>query len=501
LIRNVDYTVSTDAPTITITRTLTVGDVITVREYQTTVGSFVPNTPTKMGLYPAYKPEIYLDETYIEPTVVIKGHDGSITIAFQDFRDELLLEFEKRIYNNIKLDGNPIPLESTDVIPGQFRTTAYSFKEINDILAPDFFSWVGWNKLDFKTQNYLSNNQFSYNYSQSQNKLNGQALEIGNWRGIYNYFYDTFYPNTRPWEMLGFGTEPPWWRTEYGSPPYTSGNLVLWDDLVLGLVRDPAGSYVLPQYARPELLRVLPAGSEGTLRSPLTSVVGNYSQPSFRKSWIFGDDGPVENAWRTSSSYPFAVMRLLALTRPAEFFALFADRDLYRYSDKFDQYLYNQRFRLDANSIEVYGNGTSRASYINWIVDYCRQSGLDATAVLTRDLAALDVRLSWRLGTFTAKNLLQIYTERSSPQSTNTSLLLPDESYNLLLYKNVPFDRATYSSVIIQKTSTGYALYGYGTLKPYFEIAVSVNTGVPIQISAGGLSVSVSAEHSEWLIS
>jgi hypothetical protein len=31
------------------------------------------------------------------------------------------------------------------------------------------------------------------------------------------------------------------------------------------------------------------------------------------------------------SAYPFAVMRMLALTRPAEFFSLFADRDLYKY--------------------------------------------------------------------------------------------------------------------------------------------------------------------------
>jgi len=497
LIRNVDYTVSTDAPTITILQSLTNGDVITLREYETTVGSFVPNTPTKMGLYPAYKPEIYVDETYIEPTTVIRGHDGSITIAFDDFRDDLLLEFEKRIYNNIKMDGNSIPLEYTDVVPGQFRTTDYTLEEINEILSPDFFSWVGWNKLDFKTQNYLSNNQFSYNYSQSQNKLSLDALGIGNWRGVYNYFYDTHYPNTRPWEMLGFGTEPTWWRTEYGQPPYTSGNMVLWDDLALGLVRDPAGSYVLPQYIRPNLSKVLPSGSEGALLSPLKSVVGSYSQPSFRKSWIFGDDGPVENAWRTSSSYPFSVMRLLALTRPAEFFALFANRDLYKFNTEFDQYLYNNRFRLDANGVQIYGNGVSVASYINWIIDYCRQSGVNATTVLTKDLAALDVKLSWRVGAFTAKNLLQIYTERTSPRSTNSSLLLPDESYNLLLYKNVPFDRATYSSVIIQKTETGYAVFGYGTAKPYFEISVSIDSGVPLSISAGGLSVDVSVVHSD----
>jgi hypothetical protein len=87
---NYDYTVATDGPRIDVTVPLAVGDQVTVREYATTTGSFVPNTPTKMGLYPAFIPEIYLDTTYITPTLVIRGHDGSITKCFGDFRDQLL---------------------------------------------------------------------------------------------------------------------------------------------------------------------------------------------------------------------------------------------------------------------------------------------------------------------------------------------------------------------------------------------------------------------------
>jgi hypothetical protein len=82
-----------------------------------------------------------------------------------------------------------------------------------------------------------------------------------------------------------------------------------------------------------------------------------------------GDDGPVEASWRKSSAWPFAVQRLLALTRPAEYFTLFADRDLYRYNNEFGQYLYNNRFRLQPENIEIYGNGVIKNSYMNWIVD------------------------------------------------------------------------------------------------------------------------------------
>jgi hypothetical protein len=126
LTRDVDYVVATDAPRLTIISPLSVGETVVIREYTTTAGNFVPNTPTKLGLYPKYVPQQFLDPNYVDPTPVIQGHDGSITVAFNDIRDPVLLEFERRIYNNLKNDDNPIPLTAEDVIPGFFRTTDYS---------------------------------------------------------------------------------------------------------------------------------------------------------------------------------------------------------------------------------------------------------------------------------------------------------------------------------------------------------------------------------------
>jgi hypothetical protein len=495
LTRNYEFVVSQDTPTFTVTIPLAVGDVITIREYPTTYGSYVPNTPTKMGLYPAFKPEIFVDNSYITPTTVIRGHDGSITVAFRDVRDQVLLEFETRIFNNLKI-VSPIPLTYEEVVPGQFRTTEYTLSEVNQILGTDFLSWVGWNKLDYTTQTYLSSNPFTYNYSQSSDRLNGEPL-LGAWRGIYNYFYDTYTPDTTPWEMLGLSQKPVWWEAEYGPAPYTSGNTVLWDDLAAGVIKDPANPRIDPLYARPELLRVLPVGSEGELLNPLSAVVGNYDATSFRRSWTFGDDGPVENVWRTSSAWPFAVMRLLALTKPARFFSLFADRDRYVYSNTLEQYLWDDRYRLDASELTpLYGNDTSKASYLDWIIDYNRQLGINSTTNLTDTLANIDVRLCWRMAAFSDKKYLKIYTERSTPDSLNTSLVLPDESYQLLLYKNQPFNKINYSSVIVQKTDTGYAVLGYSTLNPYFEILVSRSGSTAVTISAGGQDVRISTDHS-----
>lgn len=494
LTKGYDYSVSDDSPTIEITAALAVGDRIRIREYTSTAGSFVPNTPTKMGLYSAYRPESVNDTSYLTPRQVIIGHDGSKTVAFEDLRDQVLLEYETRVYNNLKIQS-PVPIVVSDVTPGQFRTTDYSLNEINNILSRDFLNWVGRNSLDYITQTYQADDSFTYNYRGSQSRLDDQTL-AGFWRGIYQYMYDTDRPDTRPWEMLGFSEIPAWWTTQYGPAPYTSGNAVLWDDLEEGIIRDPFNTRVDSRYTRPGLGRILPVDSSGNLLSPIDAVVGNFDTSSFRRSWVFGDGGPAESAWRTSSAWPFAAMRLLALTKPAEFFSLFADRDRYVYDTQLGQYLWDKRYRLDAKQLSpMYGNGVSKASYVNWIIDYNRQKGLDSTQDLSRALASLDVRLCWRTAAFTDKNYLKIFTDRSNPDTLNTSQVLPDESYQLLLYKNQPSDRVTYSSVIVQRTRNGYSVFGYNQQAQFFEILRSRLGAGTRQLTVGNIVESVPLEH------
>jgi hypothetical protein len=495
LTRGIDYEVGMGTPTLTILRSLMVGDVVTINEYNPTYGNFVPNTPTKLGLYPKWPPRIYVSPDYIQPTTVIQGHDGSTTIAFGDIRDEILLEFEKRIYSNLKNDDNPVPLTIYEVLPGFFRTTDYTESQITQILGEDFLTWVGYNKLDYTAQDYLPNNPFTYNYSTAGNRINNAVLDQGAWRGIYRYFYDTITPNLTPWEMLGFSEKPVWWDDRYGLPPYTSGNLVLWGDLERGYIADPVAPYVNPTFARSGLTLAIPVDGLGQLLPPVESVVGLYNPNTFRKSWTVGDGGPVEASWWMSSSYPFAIMRLLALTRPAEFFSLFADRDLYRYNAELGQYLYDQRYRLNASKLEIYGNGVSKASYINWIVDYNQQMGVNSTTALTTDLANIDVRLCYRMAAWTDQQSLEIYLEKSSPESQNKSLLIPPESYNLLLYKDQPYAQTTYSSVVVETMENGWAVYGYSSYRPYFPIFISAVNGITQTVSGGGATVQVPAQY------
>jgi hypothetical protein len=90
LITGVDYTVSTTAPSLTVTTDLLPNDQIVVNEYNQTYGSYVPNTPTKLGLYPATIPSVTLDTAYTEPTYFVVGHDGSFTKLYGNYDPETI---------------------------------------------------------------------------------------------------------------------------------------------------------------------------------------------------------------------------------------------------------------------------------------------------------------------------------------------------------------------------------------------------------------------------
>lgn len=508
LYKNIDYIVSEDSPSLTITKNLIKGDQIVIKEYNQTYGSYVPNTPSKLGLYPVSIPAVVLDNTYIEPTHFILGHDGSYNKLYGeylsesnllvDYRDQVLLEFETRIYNNIKL-SNTIPIIQNEIIPGYFRNTDFDYDEWLNMYSPQFLNWIGQNRLDYKTQVYLNTNPYTFNYRNSRNKLDNSLIQQGNWHGIYQYYFDTSTPNTTPWEMIGYANKPDWWEEQYGPSPYTSNNLVLWQDMENGYDYNNGISFTTEKYKRPGLLTILPVDDEGNLIQPLYSVVGNYNANTLRRDWMIGDDAPVEFSYRRSSTYPFDVMRLQALMQPANFFNLCVDMDNYKYNAEFNQYLFDDRKHLIINQVQIYGDGVAKTSYINWIVDYEKQFGIGATDKIIDLLDNLDVRLVNRLAGFSDKSLLKFFVEKGSPDSRNASLLIPDESYSVLLYQNVPYDKIVYSSVVIQLDSLGYRVFGNSQNVAYFKILKPVNDNNKSRIVIQDAEVTIANDYSNTI--
>ena len=498
LIRGIDYVVSPIAASVTVTYPIVAGDTLTIKEYNQTYGSYCPSTPSSLGMYPAFVPTVVYDTSYTPATYFIRGHDGSYTKLYGpyvngqlvDFRDIALLEFETRIYNNIKTSGD-IPLIWADVAPGQFRTTDYSNDEILDIYSTEFLNWVGTNRIDYKTQAYNLANPFSYNYNQSSDKLSNTALQQGYWRGIYRWLYDTDSPDTTPWEMLGLSVKPSWWDSRYGAAPYSSGNTYMWNEIAQGIIWNDGDSYVDPQRVRPELLDVLPVNSAGELLNPFEVIVGNYNRLTFNRDWRVGDVAPAESSYIKSSTWPFDLMRVLALTKPAQFFNLFADLDLYKFNTTLNQYLYDNRYHLDSRTLEVYGNGVAKNSYINWVVDYVNVKNLNGYDTVTTLLQNMDVRLTYNMAGFSAKDYLKFYIERATPNSKNTSFLIPDESYAVLLYDNPPEEQIYYSSVIVQRTANGWRVWGNSVNRQYFTLAEPKQNGLYRSITVNNTTVKV----------
>lgn len=496
LIKNRDFYFRQDRPAITIKDTfgLLYGDLIDIVEYNDTDGCYVPETPSKMGMYPKYYPEIYTDDTYRTPTLVIQGHDGSVMPAFNDFRDSIILELERRIYNNIKVEYDPTIFNIYDYIPGKFRVTDYSRDEFVQILSQGFLSWVGTNRLDFTTNNtFVASDPFTWNYKNFRDVVNGQTLP-GTWRSIYQYFYDTDRPHTHPWEMLGFTEKPEYWEDRYGPAPYTGGNSILWSDLSLGYIHSGSRAGFDSRYQRPNLANYIPVDDSGGLRPPSEILVSDFDSAKANRSYAVGDIGPAENAWRKSSEYPYSLQLALALAKPAKFFALMANLQNYvrnTITGQFEIAATGQHINPQSMLIHGYNNNgiiERNAGYINWIRDYIKNLGIaDAGIILKDNLAALDVQLAYKMAGYTDKKFIELLAEQRSPSSINDSVVVPEENYRIELFKGSPVNKVTYSAVIVEKSANGYTVSGYDLTNPYFFI-------IPSQVNNNAYTVTVSKQ-------
>lgn len=486
LISGVDYVFLLDRPAVQFIKELAVSDIITIVEYLDTDGCYVPETPTKLGLWPKFVPSIFLDNTYRNPITVVRGHDGSITPAFGDYRDDFLLELELRIYNNLKLSDIGRYSDLLRVIPGKFRSTDYSLAEINQIISTHFQAWVGNNRLDFADNNtFESNNAFTWNYGSTRDRIDGETLP-GSWRACYQYFYDTVYPHLFPWEMLGFSIKPSWWEDYYGPAPYTSGNKLLWDDLEAGIIRygDRAGTD--PNYARPGLTTIIPVDENGNLLPPANMMTAEYNSLRMSAAWAVGQSGPTEYAWRTSSDFPYAVQFTMALTKPGKYFGTAIDTYNYNpYNATWDatsetgQYL-NSTSKKHLSQDDILFNGQMindtvyrGAGYINWIADYLTNQGVNPGVKLPALIKNYQVNLAYKLAGFSDQNYLTVMAEQVSPGSTNDTIVIPTENYKVHLNKSTPVSKLVYSAVIVEKTSNGYSVRGYDLNNPFFTIIPS----------------------------
>ena len=490
-----DYTFTTEG-FVKVAATLAVNDEIEIFEYDTTDGCFVPTTPTKLGLYPAYKPEIYVDDTFETPKTVIQGHDGSIVFAYGDFRDDLILDFERRIYNNLKQTYNTEIFDIHEFVGGNYRDTTFARRDVDSAMVSDFVQWA----IIAGDPNYTTNDfwkdtaTFRYNY---KNMSSPQGKQLpGFWRGVYKDAYDTDRPHSHPWEMLGFTVKPSWWETEYGSLPYTRNNFVLWEDLEKGIIKEPGKpARVDNRYKRPGLTNHIPVDENGNLLSPLDSnYAQNFVAVRTRDDYTFGDHTPTESAWRKSSEYPFALITSWLLNQPAKVMGI--GFDLSRMTrNKTGNLVYtpsNTVIRLKdlvfpntyQDNVRVITSGLVNFIY-NYIVSDINTSYND----YQQELKTLTNRLALKVGGFTDKSKFKLILDSRTPLNEG-NVFLPEENYKLFLNTSVPVEIANYSGVVVQKNTNGYVIKGYDQATAAFKYYEPIQQSNDPVINVGGISES-----------
>jgi len=492
LLKDYDYSISGYVVTLNAKLPMSRFDTVTINEYPSTIGCNIPATPTKLGLYPAHVPVKYTDNTYVRPQNMIVGHDGSRTKGWGDYRDDILIEYERRVYNNLSVFYKNDPRSDLlSIVPGAFRKTDYTIEEWTQLLSGSYLEWSGKYNVDIFTNSTVNNNLFSFNYATGKDKLFDQTVP-GFWRGIYKYFYDTDRPHTSPWEMLGFTIRPIWWNSYYGPAPYTSENVALWTDLERGFVYngDSTKSYLSSHYLRPGLSKIIPVDRHGNLLDPQKFLLSSWNTNSANGNWRIGDQSPQETAWRNSSYYPFAVQIAWALARPAEYASLkFNTRDYYRNSRL--QQIINNRYnnrKWDSTltSVTEFRPGTNV-----WLRDHLAERNLDVSANWDSYVSNTKLNLTYKITGYTDKKHIQLVADQISPQTTNKSILIPAENYDVIFSKSAVIGRAIYSAVAVGKTQDGYQIYGFDLNRPYFLVIPSIVNNNNYNIKVGNESATV----------
>lgn len=551
LLQDIDYRVvtTTDIIEIVLLDPGLVGRELSFVLFKDMPNSYIPATPAKMGLASVYIPRIETDYTYAEPADVLVGHDGSRTVIFSDYRDQLLLELEIRIYNSInkkfRTEYLP-PVHIEQVKPGFFRQTDYQYSEFLDISEQSLNKWCVRNKTNFRVNEWEFNKSATpadqlwklYNYSRAEDKR-GNKLDLpGHWKGIFQYLYDTIYPDTKPWQMLGFSEKPDWWEGEYGAGVLNKhGQQVwtdarLWSDLEAGIIRrgprcvvNPYNGHILPQYtwARPGLAHYKPVDSAGNLRTVIDifdiAVTSNPNEPfdGYDSEWDYGDGGPVEQAWRSTSSYYYGLQEFLFLMKPAAYSELhwdtlgtefyigrvgtetdyslrpkshfnyqYVQNDLYVSSDRQFAWM-RPKNRTQIVHAETNVSGiVTRLGYQQWISDRILFHGKNVTDVFGLKIRTLNVNLASKLSGFTNKDTVNTYIESVSVQSNTRTLGVPSTNFQVMLHTGQPVNSYSYSGVIIRALADGtFGVYGYDLLNSQFTVLDRSDTRA-IDVTVGG---------------
>jgi len=301
---------------------------LTIRWYDYNKNSHVPFSAVKLGFFRPTQVEVVDGE--------LIGHDGSrYELTGSDLVDmessnfdviaAALWDFELRIYNNLvdkHFVGNDMGQDMMDFYPNPVSEFAYTVDDINIRLDDWYNRWAIENGIsEIDNIPYSAGDEFTWNYSTV-------GPELGSWRSLYVYNFGTDRPDTHPWEMLGHRVKPTWWDDTYSWDAGSKRDALL-EALKYGITGNKtSASYVDIRYARSNYdwdndVLVTDDGT-ATLNGPVTAnVVSSPASVDAAKDFVFGDWSEVENQWRKTSEYLFALAEVYLQLKPYRVHELF----------------------------------------------------------------------------------------------------------------------------------------------------------------------------------
>ena len=314
LVKGQDYTLTDNKVTITASVMYDSNGqcLANVRWYSLNSPSFVPPSAVKLGFSDSYLPQV--------SSTVLYGHDGSVTArkgsdlytrtaAAFNIEDAVLFELETRIYNNL---SNTTTLDYKTLMPNASNPSTYTWNDLTESLRSSFNKWKTRENVTSisEASEYDASDKFTWNYSDV-------TPNIGGWRGIYTYYFNTDRPHTHPWEMMGYTSKPSWWDTNYSWIDVSKRTALItalktghYNDPALSKLHNPVYAYTAYDWDNDTLVT-----NALVLNDPVTAnVVTTPTNPA--KEFVFGDWGSIENNWRSSSQYRISLFVGLAKLRP-----------------------------------------------------------------------------------------------------------------------------------------------------------------------------------------
>ena len=225
------------------------------------------------------------------------------------------------------------------------------------------------------------------------------------------------------------------------------------------------------------------------------STVYTVDNTLTNKGWKFGDGAPVENAWKISEGYPFAVMQALLLAQPGTFATVFSDpRKPVRRSANPKQLLdRTTNKRIKTKLTEIHGEVTASETttytvgFTQYINAFLKFQGLNTTQEFVKPYRSVTSKLGHKFAGYVDKDTMTVFSDSYSSTGNSSSLILPQEDIDIDVHVGPYSTTNDFTGVLITYTTAGkYKIEGYNAVKRFFEIEESNKAGPQNEVSVGG---------------